>query len=183
MQRTSDGDDRSARFTSLFESHHGSVRAYVLRRAAGDAAQDAIADTFLVAWRRLEDVPADALPWLYGVARRVLANQRRSAARAQALAARLQYSDPGPSPVDDRVADAQIVRLALDSLGDADREGLMLVAWESLEPERAARSAGCSRATFAVRLHRARRRLLAALERQEEALLAPTICDPVEARP
>jgi RNA polymerase sigma-70 factor, ECF subfamily len=64
------------------------VRAYALRRASPDAAQDVVADTFLVVWRRLEDVPADALPWLYGIARRVLANQRRSADRSSPRAAR-----------------------------------------------------------------------------------------------
>src|SRR4029450_2647016 len=68
----------------MFRECYPVVRAYARRRAAPDAAQDVVADTFLVAWRRLEDVPEDALPWLYGVARRVLANQRRSAARGAA---------------------------------------------------------------------------------------------------
>jgi RNA polymerase sigma-70 factor (ECF subfamily) len=72
---------RNERFEGLFRDNYAAVRGYALRRAPRDMAQDVVAETFLVAWRRLDDVPADALPWLYGVARRVLANQRRSADR------------------------------------------------------------------------------------------------------
>ena len=68
---------REDRFEELFREHYGAVRGYALRRALGEPAQDAVSETFLVAWRQLDDVPADALPWLFGVARRVLANQRR----------------------------------------------------------------------------------------------------------
>ena len=57
-----------------------------------------MAETFLVAWRRLDDVPADALPWLYGVARRVLANQRRSADRGAALERRLAGAERPAAP-------------------------------------------------------------------------------------
>jgi RNA polymerase sigma-70 factor (ECF subfamily) len=72
---------RNEGFESLFRDHYAAVRGYALRRAPRDMAPDVVAETFLVAWRRLDDVPADALPWLYGVARRVLANARRSADR------------------------------------------------------------------------------------------------------
>ena len=160
---------RAERFERLFRDSYPLVRAYALRRAAPDVAQDAVADTFLVAWRRLEDVPDDPLPWLYGTARRVLANQRRSAARGVALEQRLGGAttvDAGPD-LGDTVADAELVRVALGRLSDRGREALMLVAWEGLDGARAARAAGCSRAAFAVRLHRARRQLadeLAALE-------------------
>ena len=156
---------RGERFEGLFRESYPLVRAYALRRAAPDAAQDAVAETFLVAWRRLEDVPEDALPWLYGTARRVLANQRRSAARSVALEQRLAGAtvaggspDPG-----DRMADAELMRLAVGRLGDRSREALTLVAWEGLDGARAARAAGCSTATFAVRLHRARAQLAAEL--------------------
>ena len=80
---------RTQRFEEMFTEHYAAVRGYALRRTSADAAQDAVAETFLVAWRRLDDVPPDALPWLFGVARRVLANQRRSAARSEALEERL----------------------------------------------------------------------------------------------
>lgn len=156
---------RAERFEQLFREGYPLVRAYALRRAAPDVAQDVVADTFLVAWRRLDDVPADALPWLYATARRVLANQRRSAARGVALAQRLGVTAGAGSSVDlgDSVADAELVRLALDRLSDLSREALMLVAWEGLDGARAARAAGCSKAAFAVRLHRARAQLAGAL--------------------
>jgi RNA polymerase sigma-70 factor, ECF subfamily len=157
---------REERFEGLFREHYAAVRGYALRRAPADLAQDAVAETFLVAWRRLDDVPADALPWLYGVARRVLANQRRSAERGAALVRRLaaaetvsRSGDPG-----DTAGEAEAVRAALGRLKERDREALMLVAWHGLSGERAARAAGCSRAAFAVRLHRARARLAAELE-------------------
>jgi RNA polymerase sigma-70 factor, ECF subfamily len=160
---------RDERFEVLFRENYPAVRAYALRRASRDAAQDVVADTFLVAWRRLDDVPADALPWLYGVARRVLANQRRSADRSAALEERLTHAAPPTGMADpaDRSADAEILRLALGRLSEPSREALMLVAWQGLSGARAAQAAGCSRTAFAVRLHRARARLaaeLAALE-------------------
>jgi RNA polymerase sigma factor (sigma-70 family) len=164
---------RDDKFELLFGNHYPAVRAYALRRISPDAAQDVVAETFLVAWRRLDEVPADALPWLYGVARRVLANQRRSAERGDALARRLACSTSGAAPEDpgERLGDAELVRLALGRLPEPSREALMLVAWHGLSGARAARAAGCSRAAFAVRLHRARARLAAELA----ALEPPTV--------
>jgi RNA polymerase sigma factor (sigma-70 family) len=160
---------REERFEGLFRANYAAVRAYALRRTSPDAAQDVVAETFLVAWRRLDDVPADALPWLYGVARRVLANQRRTASRGAALEQRLSGSTPPAASPDpgDSAGDAELLRLALGRLSERNREALTLVAWHGLSGARAARAAGCSRAAFAVRLHRARARLaaeLAALE-------------------
>jgi RNA polymerase sigma factor (sigma-70 family) len=161
---------REQRFEDLFRENYGAVRGYALRRAAPEAAQDVVAETFLVAWRRLDDIPDDALPWMYGVARRVLANQRRSAARGAALRRRLAGAESGaPSTLDpgETAGETELVRQALGRLSDGSREALLLVAWDGLSAARAARAAGCSRATFAVRLHRARARLaaeLAALE-------------------
>ena len=162
-------EPRGDRFERLFRESYPLVRAYALRRAAPDAAQDVVADTFLAAWRRLDDVPADALPWLYATARRVLANQRRSAARGAALERRLSGAAGADARADlgDSVADAELVREALGRLSDRSREALMLVAWEGLDGARAARAARCSKAAFAVRLHRARGQLadeLASLE-------------------
>jgi RNA polymerase sigma factor (sigma-70 family) len=153
----------------MFRENYGAVRAYALRRAPGDIAQDVVADTFLVAWRRLDDVPDDALPWLFGVARGVLANQRRSAKRSSALERRLATAAAGAGSRDpgEAVGDAEIVRAALGCLSDRDREALMLVAWHGLSGARAARAAGCTRPAFAVRLHRARARLAAELEALE----------------
>jgi RNA polymerase sigma factor (sigma-70 family) len=171
-------ETRGQRFEGLFQENYPLVRAYALRRAAPEAAQDVVAETFLVAWRRLEDVPDDALPWLYGVARRVLANQRRSADRGAALEQRIAEAPAAPGPHDpaERMADAELMRLAMGRLSDRSREALMLVAWHGLTGARAARAAGCSKAAFGVRLHRARARLtaeLAALEAGPPADLEP----------
>jgi RNA polymerase sigma factor (sigma-70 family) len=153
-------DDRRATFEGLFRLHHAEVRAYVRRRNPGAAADDAVAETFLVAWRRLEEIGEDPLPWLLAVARRVLANQRRGEHRRTALVQRLTgataTADPGWEPP---AAMSPELAAALAGLSPREREALLLVAWEGLEPARAARAAGCSPATFRVRLHRARRRV------------------------
>jgi RNA polymerase sigma-70 factor (ECF subfamily) len=123
-----------------------------------DEADDVLAETFLTAWRRRGDVPADdALPWLYAVAGNVVRNRRRSERRRIALRMRMTESAPATEEPDPRL------REALARLKPIDREALLLTAWEDLPIERAARAAGCSRATFHVRLHRARGRLAHAL--------------------
>jgi RNA polymerase sigma-70 factor, ECF subfamily len=162
---------REERFEGLFREHYAAVRGYALRRAPRDVAQEVVAETFLVAWRRLDDVPDDAVPWLFGVARRVLANQRRSARRNVALERRLAEAVPAASDSGDpgeRLGEAEFLRAALARLSDRDREALMLVAWHGLTGARAARAAGCTRAAFAVRLHRARARLAAELSALEQ---------------
>lgn len=166
------GRERRARFEALFAATQRPVRDYALRRADPELAQDAVAETFVVAWRRLDDVPSSPLPWLLGVTRRTLANARRSEARASALTERITH-ERQPAVAPDSTAavdDAAAIRAALAEISDGDREALMLVAWDGLEPAAAARVLGCSKATFAVRLHRARRRLSAALERAEHPL-------------
>jgi len=154
--------DRQARFELLYHRHAGHVYAYARRRCGADDAPEIVAEAFLVAWRRLDDVPADALPWLLVVARNVISNHRRSAGRRAALQSRLEAFRPrawmeDPIPAVDARID---VWRALDRLPPAQREALLLVAWERLDVARGAMAAGCSRATFSVRLHRARRRLM-----------------------
>src|SRR5215212_10070116 len=136
---------REKRFEGLFRASYPAVRAYALRRTSPETAQDAVSETFLVAWRRLDDVPADALPWLYAVARRVLANQRRGADRSDALAERLASHEPPPAGRDPghSAGEAELLRLALARLPDTGREALMLVAWEGLSGADAAQAAGC----------------------------------------
>jgi RNA polymerase sigma-70 factor (ECF subfamily) len=128
---------RNEKFEGLFRENYAAVRAYALRRSRPEPAQDVVAETFLVAWRRLDDVPADALPWLYGVARRVLANQRRSADRGVALERRLAMPRGAPDP-GDALGDNELMRLALGRLPEDSREALMLVAWHGLTGARAA---------------------------------------------
>ena len=143
------------RFVALYEAHGSAVLAYARRRLTADEAEDVLAETFLVAWRRRRDVPSDALPWLYAVAGNVVAQPPpdRAPARGAARADRVR------SPVGVEDAPDLKLRDALAQLKPIDREALLLTAWEGLTPERAARAAGCSRATFHVRLHRARGRL------------------------
>jgi RNA polymerase sigma factor (sigma-70 family) len=151
--------ERRMRFEAMFDRHHTAVRSYVLRRSAGIVVEDVVADTFLVAWRRLEDVPEPALPWLLGVARRVLADQRRAARRRRSLTERLLRESPAPGPWLPPAGLSPELADALMALTEREREALLLVAWDGLPPRDAAVVAGCSTAAFRVRLHRARGRV------------------------
>ncbi|MEU8329259.1 sigma-70 family RNA polymerase sigma factor [Micromonospora sp. NPDC048839] len=155
------------RFTELYRRHHDDVWRYVARRVIGSDVSDVVAEVFLVAWRRLADVPpASVLPWLYGVARLVLANEARGRQRWRELTLRVA-AEPGRSVEDDHadeVISQRDVVTAFAQVSDADQEILRLVAWERLTPTEAAVVLGCTRATFAMRLMRARRRLRARLD-------------------
>ncbi len=147
----------------MFRATYDRVLAYVRRRADRADVEDIIAETYATAWRRRDIVPDDALPWLFGVARRTLANSRRSARRRLLLTGRLageahSASTGAQDPVS-QLEDTIMMRSALGSLREADREALMLVAWEGLDNDRASVVLGISPQAFAVRLHRARRRL------------------------
>ena len=155
--------ESQAKFERLYRAHADQVHAYALRRTTSGAADDVVAEVFLVVWRRLDRVPDEPLPWLLGVARRVLANRRRSESRATALHERLADGGRADEPavvsseVDDRV------QRALAGLGERDRELLLLIAWEGLRVNEAAEALGVRPGTMAVRLHRARQRLARAL--------------------
>ena len=167
--------ERARRLEVLFGEHGQAVRAYVLRRIDRSAADDVVSDVFVVAFRRLEEIPNDALPWLLATARRVLANHRRSAGRREALVVELSVLHAGQWH-DELLGEPELLSALARSSG-RDRELLLLVAWEDLDPPSAAAALGCSRATFAVRLHRARRRLATAIaqaERENEITLRPT---------
>lgn len=153
--------DRARRLEALFVEHSRAVRAYVLRRIDPATADDVVSEVFVVAFRRLDEVPAEPLPWLLATARRILANHRRGVGRRDAAATHLARLSPGAWH-DETLAGSGVIA-GLARLSDRDREVLLLVAWEDLDPASAAMVLGCSRATFAVRLHRARRRLAAAM--------------------
>lgn len=152
--------ERRDRFERIFADHYEAVLAYALRRASREVAEDVAAETFMVVWRRLEDVPREARPWLFGVARRVLSGQRRGERRRASLHARLA-TQPAPAPA---AATAAGLLPALARLQERDRELLLLVAWDGLAPVEAAQALGLSRIAVRVRLHRVRRRLAAELE-------------------
>jgi RNA polymerase sigma-70 factor, ECF subfamily len=153
-------------FELLFNQSYEAVSRYAARRVAPDAVQDVVADTFLVAWRRRDELRGEPLPWLLGIARRIASTQRRGSARRDALRERLSNEPPSPDLDPGRLLDGGDpgLELALSTLGERDREALLLVAWDGLEHSAAARVMGCSTGSLTVRLHRARRRLARALE-------------------
>jgi RNA polymerase sigma-70 factor, ECF subfamily len=155
--------ERRRRLEVLFREHAAAVHAYVRRRTEAANADDAVSEVFAIACRRLEDVPHAALPWLLACARRVLANQRRGVRRAGALRARLAATTP---ELQVHEGDG-LLRIALNQLSARDREVLLLAAWEGLRPAEVAGVVGCSRGAAVARLHRARKRLEAALTRLE----------------
>ncbi|HEY8472168.1 MAG TPA: sigma-70 family RNA polymerase sigma factor [Natronosporangium sp.] len=161
-------------FTSLYAAHYPDVVRYGLRRLGElDASTELAQEVFVVAWRRRNQVPDRGLPWLYGVARKLLANEWR-ARRSRPVP--LPAAGPEPPPVDaesDLVAMVTDLRAALATLSESDQEILRLVGWEQLTVAEAAVVLDCSRAVAAVRLHRARRRLAAALEPVPGARIEP----------
>ena len=149
--------DAQQRFREAYDEHVRAVAAFALRRvpAAADA-EDIVSETFLVAWRRFGEAPADLRPWLFGVARMVLRHHYRATSRRDALSARLAEALSGLGP---GAADHGWLADALPQLSEADRDLLTLTAWEGLSHAEAGKVLGCSAAAVAVRLHRARRRL------------------------
>jgi RNA polymerase sigma-70 factor (ECF subfamily) len=146
-------------FRAIYERHHAAVCAFFARRGARDDVDDLAAETFTIAWRKLPESIEDPLPWLYAVAGKVLANHRRKSARRGTLAPDPSTGDPAELVGGDRG-----LAVAFAALSENDREALCLVAWEGLSIKDAARVAGCSTATFHVRLSRARGRLARELE-------------------
>jgi RNA polymerase sigma-70 factor (ECF subfamily) len=187
--------ERRVRFEILYGKHAPAVKAYVLRRAAPAVADDLVAEVFMVCWRRFDEIPAHPLPWLLGVARRVLSTYRRGERRGAALRQRLADNADAPgvvgwgggaptstttgggvrsqrSPGEGTPLPASsgegggALHEALAQLSESDRELLLLIAWEGLSPAQAAAAMDVSPATVRVRLHRARRRLARALPRE-----------------
>lgn len=159
------------RFERCFGDHYAQVLAFSMRRVSGrEIAEDVVADTFAVAWRRRDRIPDPALPWLYAIAAHVIANQYRSARRRHSLAMRLAHetgivatgSDPAES-----LGRRDAFSAAFARLDEPEREVLRLVAWDGLDTRDAARIFGCSPGAFRVRLHRARRKLAKQLEAAE----------------
>ncbi|WP_461024495.1 RNA polymerase sigma factor [Thalassiella azotivora] len=161
------------RFEAVYRAHYWDVARYVARRlgSTGDAARDLTAEVFVVAWRRRRAVPAEPLPWLYVVARNVVANELRGRSRRARLERRLSAerwpapataaSHPSPEelhqPVDPDPEER--VRSAMERLSPADQEVLRLAAWEQLGTDHLADALSVSRSAAAMRLHRARQRL------------------------
>jgi RNA polymerase sigma-70 factor, ECF subfamily len=150
----------------LYEVHAHRVLGYALRRGASRPdAEDLVIETFLTCWRRLDDVDDPGLPWLLGIARRVLANQRRASGRRAELEKRLIKEEPPASDAPGPETDRELLH-ALRDLSERDREVLLLTAWDGLSHEEAAETLGISRNTFSTRWNRARVNLRLRLEPQ-----------------
>lgn len=158
-------------FAAAYREHYWAVSRYVARRLDGrtDDVEEVVAEVFTVAWRRRADLPATPLPWLYGVARNCLANAVRGQGRRRRLVRRMgnddaahgRHVEDGP----DAEAPGAWVHDALARLSPADQEVLRLTAWEELGIDELAVALGCGTRAAAMRLHRARRRLRAEIDR------------------
>lgn len=165
---TGDDGERRRRFDAVAGPAIEPLRRYLVRRADAATADDVLSEVLLVCWRRLDAVPDEPLPWLYGVARLQLRNAQRSARRRERLAARAadELQDRGG-------ADGAAVHDALAALRPQDAELLRLWAWEGLAPADLGPALGISANAAAIRLHRAKRALAAALLQDPEATSAP----------
>jgi RNA polymerase sigma-70 factor (ECF subfamily) len=172
------------RFGQLYERCLRPIRDFCSRRVPADAIDDAVADTFLTLWRRLDEVPGGdaALLWMYGVAYRVIAHQRRSLARRSRLQERLRTVGFRPAAAaDDAVVngvESRRVLGALARLGDTDAEVLRLVAWEQLSVTSVAAVLGIEPDTARQRLHRARRNLARQYDRLQSRPTSTTPAAP-----
>jgi RNA polymerase sigma-70 factor (ECF subfamily) len=172
-------------FEAVFRANYDDLVRYALRRIGPDNATDVVAEAFLVAWRRRGAMPAGAeRVWLFGVVAHLITNERRGALRWTRL---LRRASAEPVPVTaesidpaDTVATSLHVRAVLATLPPLEQEALRLTEWEQLDIGEAATVAGCSRATFRVRLHRARRRFRARLS-FDSAVAAPPVAQPASA--
>ena len=165
-----DRADAAARFEALAERVGDPLRRYLVRRCDPATVDDVLADTLLVLWRRLDEVPGEAeLPWCYAVARNCLANAERAARRRRGLVERIVRLQPPAEVTREDLPDPAVHR-ALARLPVTDREVLRLSAWEDLEPREIAEVLGITSNAASIRLHRARRRLADLLEpgRQDE---------------
>jgi RNA polymerase sigma-70 factor (ECF subfamily) len=161
---------RRQRFEEVFAEVYEPVQRFVARRVTPDSVDDIVSETMLTLWRRLDDIPNQPLPWAYGVARRQVANQRRSVGRHLRLVRRLESEPPDPAGPDSPL-DAEL-HIALGALEESDRELLQLWAWEQLEPAEIAVVLGATPNAISIRLHRAKARLGKKLEtaRKNEVL-------------
>jgi len=167
-------DGEGAEFTALYDRYYRSVLGYALRRALPEQAKDAAAETFLVAWRHRDERHDNELAWLLAVTRNVLRQQGRSGSRREALDAELRrvsdLADGATGDVAAEVVERIVVLQALEALSEADREALLLSAWDGLSARQAARVVGCSVPAFWTRLRRARGRFAAELQQTDRAV-------------
>jgi RNA polymerase sigma-70 factor (ECF subfamily) len=150
---------KARQFERLYEQHSAAVTRYCMRRVrSGGLADDACSETFLVAWRRFDDIPDEPLPWLLAVARRVVGNLVRGDVRRENLRTLLYVTASEWTTTTDEHDDPALDK-ALGELAEPDREALMLVYWDGLTTAEAATAMDTTATAMRVRLYRARRRL------------------------
>jgi RNA polymerase sigma-70 factor, ECF subfamily len=149
-------DDARERFEALAAQVVEPVRRFLARRTDPDTAEDVLAETLLVCWRRLDQVPEHALPWVYGVARNCLANIQRGDRRQVRLAARITVVDPPQEVEREAEPTDERVKAALDAMRSDEADLLRLWAWEQLGPGEIAEVLGITPNAVSIRLHRAR---------------------------
>jgi RNA polymerase sigma-70 factor (ECF subfamily) len=149
-------DDARARFEALAAEVVEPVRRFLARRTDPDTAEDVLAETLLVCWRRLDQVPEHALPWVYGVARNCLANIARGDRRQVRLAARIGVVDPPEETTREAQEPDERVTAVLAAMRADDAELLRLWAWEQLGTQEIAEVLGITPNAASIRLHRAR---------------------------
>lgn len=163
-------DRESARFEALVrEELLEPLRRFLARRTDPATADDVLAETLLVLWRRYDELPDPALPWAYGVARHCLANAHRAARRQQRVAGRVAVLDPPASATPPPGGRDDALHEALARLSEDDAELLRLWAWEQLAPAEIATVLGVTPNAVSIRLHRARGRLREELGKIEAA--------------
>lgn len=168
---------------ALYKGHADRVLRYAQRRVQAHDAEEVVAQTFLVAWRRVREVPQDdPLPWLFGIARNVIRNLQRSSRRQARLTARIATLRPEPDEAAARPELPDELRKALASLSPADREVLLLVAWDDLDHSQAAAAMGWSNTNFRLRLHRARKRLRQRLSKIDHPFPGSSLTNATPAR-
>lgn len=166
-------DDPLGRFSGLYDRYYRNVLRYALLHAEPGSAEDVTSEVFLIAWRQLPVMPEPSLPWLLGVARNLLRKQADAGRRRRLLAGRIAALTTEDDVIAWDAAEHVVERAAaleaLASLAERDVEALTLITWHGLDVRAAAAVAGCSPRAFAVRLHRARRRLAEAVRATDQA--------------
>ena len=171
MNTSVSSESRRERFEAVADDVFEPLQRYLRRRASRSDAEDALAEVMLTVWRRLDDAPSDrVLPWCYGIARRTLANQRRSQGRQLRLIQRIE-SEPRLSSIPDPADEGPDSGLtsALTALGPDDQEVLRLWAWEQLEPREIAPVLDISVNAATLRLARAKKRLATHMTGQNQS--------------
>jgi RNA polymerase sigma-70 factor, ECF subfamily len=160
-----ESEARARRFEGLYSAHSAEILRFAVRCGARrQDAEEVVIETFLVCWRRLDQVPDPAIAWLLGVAKYVLLNDRRSNSRRQALFQKLAQAklEPSPASSDDGISRSAVME-AFSRLDASDKQVLELLVWREMSQEEAANVIGCSRNAVTKRFRQARRRLQALL--------------------